>query len=361
MPLWLVPLFALPGTRLSLTCPMFPPCATPRRFWCLTIALVVATMQMACQCCWALPLEAVPSTDPKYDHMLHMNSYSQLHFRANPADEWVLFKAVVAREAWCVSRGCAAFSCPRGGVPLRGTDVSVCTSSQGRRGDHACPDDWPSPSDGAIGLLSLGTVGQCKLHAQAPAGVIRDEHNNLVNTSISFEDGVTTLVFERAYHTDDPIDLDILRDAPTRILMAHGTSPVLNYHGPHRGLAIIDFRNTSQSYVDIPIGESDDPGSGSDTDALLRNMKDSAFAFETALTSSARLRWVLSPRGDTVTFRLRVQRNSWYVLLLRVPGCDSVWLSLWFSPGSRGSCYVWLWLSLSLCVCLCLCLCVLNR
>ena len=219
----------------------------------------------------------------------------------------------------------------------------------------------PPPSDGAIGLLSLGTVGQCKLHAQAPAGVIRDEHNNLVNTSISFEDGVTTLVFERAYHTDDPIDLDILRDAPTRILMAHGTSPVLNYHGPHRGLAIIDFRNTSQSYVDIPIGESDDPGSGSDTDALLRNMKDSAFAFETALTSSARLRWVLSPRGDTVTFRLRVQRNSWYALLLRVPGCDSVWLSLWFSPGSRGSCYVWLWLSLSLCVCLCLCLCVLNR
>ena len=145
VPLWLVPLFALPGTRLSLTCPMSPPCATPRRLWCLTIALVVATMQMACQCCWALPLEAVPSTDPKYDHMLHMNSYSQLHFRANPADEWVLFKAVVAREAWCVSRGCAAFSCPRGGVPLRGTDVSVCTSSQGRRGDHACPDDWPSP------------------------------------------------------------------------------------------------------------------------------------------------------------------------------------------------------------------------
>lgn len=175
----------------------------------------------------------------------------------------------------------------------------------------------PPPSDGAIGLPETMTVGQCKLVRQEPSGVQRDPVNNLVNRSVTVVDGVTTLTFQRAFHTSDPTDLDILRDGPTRILVAHGEGVPLAYHGPHKGLALVDFRNTSASQLLLPVGEgtdAEDVGDvAGDQNARLGDMTKDDFEFQTTLTDAAWLRWSLSDDQLSVTFQLEVNRNSWYV------------------------------------------------
>ena len=68
-------------------------------------AAVATVLVMACIAVNSQAAPAVePSLEPGYDTVLHMNSYTDLHVRSNPATEWVWMRLIVKRHAWCVRR-----------------------------------------------------------------------------------------------------------------------------------------------------------------------------------------------------------------------------------------------------------------